>query len=172
MKPKCECFKHSLDDSHVRLGWSSISKPIEMLMRTFFFCKFFLIVFYIGVGFPGGSNSKESACKAGDPVSVPGLGRSPGERSGDPLQYSCWRILQPMGSQRVRHNWVTNTFTQLIYNVVFVSGEQKSDSVYIYTYLSFSDSFLMLLQIFELNSLCYTVGPCILPILCIVECVC
>ena len=39
--------------------------------------------------FPGGSNSKESACNAEDQSSVPGLGRSPGERNGNPLQYSC-----------------------------------------------------------------------------------
>ena len=39
-------------------------------------------------GFPGGSVSKESACNAGDPSSIPGLGRSPGEENDDPLQYS------------------------------------------------------------------------------------
>ena len=39
-------------------------------------------------GFPGGSDGKESACNAGDVGSVPGLGRSPGERNGNPLQYS------------------------------------------------------------------------------------
>ena len=38
---------------------------------------------------PGGSDSKESACNAGDPGSTPGLGRSPGERKGNPLHYSC-----------------------------------------------------------------------------------
>ena len=38
---------------------------------------------------PGGSDSKESACNAGDPGSIPGLGRSPGEENGNPLQYSC-----------------------------------------------------------------------------------
>ena len=38
---------------------------------------------------PGGSDDKESACNAGDPGSSPGLGRSPGERNGNPLQYSC-----------------------------------------------------------------------------------
>ena len=32
---------------------------------------------------------KETACNAGDPVSIPGLGRSPGEGNGNPLQYSC-----------------------------------------------------------------------------------
>ena len=39
-------------------------------------------------GFPGGSNSKESACSVGNLGSVPGLGRSPGEGNHYPLQYS------------------------------------------------------------------------------------
>ena len=41
------------------------------------------------VGLPGGSDSKESVCNVRDPGSVPGLGRSPGEGNGNPLQYSC-----------------------------------------------------------------------------------
>ena len=41
------------------------------------------------LGFPGGSEVKASACNAGDLGSVPGLGRSPGEGNGNPLQYSC-----------------------------------------------------------------------------------
>ena len=40
-------------------------------------------------GFPGGSNGKESACNAGDPGLISGLGRSYGEGKGYPLQYSC-----------------------------------------------------------------------------------
>ena len=40
-------------------------------------------------GFPGSSNSKEPACNAWDPGSVPGLGRYPGEGNGYLLQYSC-----------------------------------------------------------------------------------
>ena len=39
--------------------------------------------------FPGGSDSKASAYNVGDPGSIPGLGRSPGEGTGNPLQYSC-----------------------------------------------------------------------------------
>ena len=39
--------------------------------------------------FPGGSVGKESACSAGDPSSIPGLGRSPGEGNGIPLQDPC-----------------------------------------------------------------------------------
>ena len=41
------------------------------------------------MGSPGGSDGKASARNAGDPGSIPGLGRSPGEGNGNPLQYSC-----------------------------------------------------------------------------------
>ena len=41
------------------------------------------------LGFPGGSDSKESACKAGDPGSIPGSGRSPGVENSTLLYYSC-----------------------------------------------------------------------------------
>ena len=39
--------------------------------------------------FPGGSDGKEPACNAGDTGLIPGWGRSPGGRHGNPLQYSC-----------------------------------------------------------------------------------
>ena len=45
--------------------------------------------FRVPEGFPGGSDSKKSACNSGDLGSVPGLGRSPGGGHGNPLQYSC-----------------------------------------------------------------------------------
>ena len=74
------------------------------------------------MGCLGGSDSKESTCKAGDPGLVPGLGRSPGEGHGYLLQYSCLENsmhreadkpggLQSMVLQRVRHNGAANTFT-------------------------------------------------------------
>ena len=40
-------------------------------------------------GFPDGLDGKESACNAGDPGSIPGSGRCPGEANGSQLQYSC-----------------------------------------------------------------------------------
>ena len=46
-------------------------------------------VTYSQRGFPGGSEGKESACSTGDLGLIPGLGRSPGEGNGYPLQYSC-----------------------------------------------------------------------------------
>ena len=41
------------------------------------------------MGLPGVSGDKESACNVGDPSSIPGSERSPGEGNGNPLQYSC-----------------------------------------------------------------------------------
>ena len=64
------------------------------------------------MGFPGSSDSKESASKTGDLGLISGLGRSPGERHGNPLQYSCLENpheqrslagLQSMESQTVGH---------------------------------------------------------------------
>ena len=60
--------------------------------------------------FPGGSVSKESACNAGDPGSIPGLRRSPGEENGYPLQYSSLENYRDRGAwraaaHRVAKNW-------------------------------------------------------------------
>ena len=41
------------------------------------------------MGFPGGSVVKNPSANAGDAGLIPGLGRSPGERNGNPIQYSC-----------------------------------------------------------------------------------
>ena len=76
-------------------------------------------------GFPGGSDGKESAfnagdsaSKAGDLGSIPGLGRSTGGGHGNPLQYSCpgespWTEdpggPQSIGSQRVEHDWAASS---------------------------------------------------------------
>ena len=92
-------------------------------MLLFYVCLFFF--FFSGhkvcgiLGLPGGSDSKESACNAGDPGLIPGLGRPPGEGKGYPLQYPClenpmdrgaWQ-LQSAGPHRVGRDWATNIFT-------------------------------------------------------------
>ena len=53
------------------------------------------------VQFPDGSDGKESACNAGDPGSIPGSGRCPGEGNGCPLQYSCLENPMDRGAWRV-----------------------------------------------------------------------
>ena len=63
------------------------------------------------MGFRAGSDGKVSACNTGDPGSIPGLGKSPGEGNGNPLQYPClenfmdrgiWWATVRWGSKRVR----------------------------------------------------------------------
>ena len=51
------------------------------------------------MGFPGGSDSKEPACDAGDLGSIIGLGRPPGERKGNPLQYAFLENSMDIGAQ-------------------------------------------------------------------------
>ena len=59
-------------------------------------------------GFPGGSAGKESACNAGDPSLIPGLGRSTGEGIGYPLQYSWASLVAQLvkNPPAMRETWV------------------------------------------------------------------
>ena len=57
--------------------------------------------FILSVGFPCGSAGKESACNVGDLGLIPGLGRSPGEGNGYPLQYSGLENSMDRGTWRV-----------------------------------------------------------------------
>ena len=67
------------------------------------------------MGFPDNSGGKESTCNTGDLGSIPGLGRSPGEGNGSPLQYSYLENPMDRGAwratvhklQRTGHDWVT-----------------------------------------------------------------
>ena len=65
------------------------------------------------LGFPGGSDSKESSCNAGDLGSIPGLGISPGGGHGNPLQYSCLENPMDRGGWRATVHGVTKSWTQL-----------------------------------------------------------
>ena len=58
------------------------------------------------MGFPTNSVGKESVCDAGDPGSIPGLGRSPGEGNGYPLQYS-WASLVAQLAKNPPTMWET-----------------------------------------------------------------
>ena len=88
-----------------------------------------------GCDFPGGSNGKTSAYNAGDPGSIPGQGRSPGEGNGNPLQYYC--LENPMNREAwqstvhgVAKSWTRlSDFTSLYRIVVHIessSGEAVS----------------------------------------------
>ena len=65
---------------------------LKWLKEKFCVLYFFTYIFYIMFcfrGFPGGVDGKELACSAGDPDSIPGSERSPGDGNGYLLQYSC-----------------------------------------------------------------------------------
>ena len=64
-------------------------------------------------GFPGGSESKESACNAGDLGSIPWLGRSPEEGNGNPLQYSCLENPMDRGAWQSTVHGFAKSQTQL-----------------------------------------------------------
>ena len=64
-------------------------------------------------GFSGGSDGKESVCSVGELDSVPGLGRSPGEGNGNPLQYSCLKNSMDRGAWWVIAHGVTKSQTWL-----------------------------------------------------------
>ena len=77
------------------------------------------------MGFPGGLEGKASACNAGDPGLIPGLGRSPREGNGNLLQYSC--LENPMDGEA----WsatvyeVTKSWTRLSNDTVLRHGGGK-----------------------------------------------
>ena len=64
-------------------------------------------------GFLGGSDGKASACNAGDPGLIPGLGRSLGGGNGNPLQYSCLENSTDRGAWWATVHKVTKTQKQL-----------------------------------------------------------
>ena len=91
----------------VQESWKSRCPPPEELISS-----------RMSLGFPGGSDGKESACSVGDPGSIPGSGRSPGEGNGNPTP-----IFSPGTSRGQRslvdyspwgHDWATNALTSLI----------------------------------------------------------
>ena len=67
----------------------------------------------IHVNFPGGSDGKASVYNAGDPGSIPGSGRSPGEGNGNPLQYSCLENPMDGGAWEAAVHGVAKSRTQL-----------------------------------------------------------
>ena len=77
----------------------------------------------INMGFPAGSNGKESARNVGNMGLIPGLGRSPGEGHGNPPQYSCPENPMDRGAwwatvHEVGHDWTTMHSTAQKHNIV------------------------------------------------------
>ena len=66
------------------------------------------------LGFLGGSDGRESACKVGDPASIPGPERSPGVGNGNPLLYSFLENSMDRGAWQATVHGVAKSWTRLI----------------------------------------------------------
>ena len=100
--------------------------PLSLIFpsHTFLgFANIYLNVSSAGMGFPGGSDGKESACNAGDPGLIPGLGRSPGEREwlptpvfllGEFYGQRCLEGYSPWGHKKSDTTKATNIWHNLI----------------------------------------------------------
>ena len=95
-EPACQCRRLGFDPWVGKILWRRAWQPTPVFL-----------------GFLCGSAGKESACNAGDLGSIPGLGGSPGEGNGYPLQYPCLENpmdragLQSLGPQRVGYDLAT-----------------------------------------------------------------
>ena len=96
------------------VGFShQVAKALELQLKLQSF------QFKVEMGFPGGSDGKESACNAGDLGSIPGLGRSPREGNDNPLQYTClenprdreawWAAVYGVAQSRTRLRWLSSS---------------------------------------------------------------
>ena len=89
------------------------SQHATLMLTLSFLCPLSLVLLHLVLytskgGFPCGLDSKESAWNVGDPGSIPGMGRSPGEGNGNPLQYSCLENSMDRGVWgEVRQDWAT-----------------------------------------------------------------
>ena len=102
--------------THLSIGLFFIIESTLYILDTYYL---FIIciknVFSEFVDFPGGSDGKESACRAGDPGWILGLGRSPGEGNSNPLQYSCLGNLMDRSAWQATALRVTKSRTRLTF---------------------------------------------------------
>ena len=78
-------------------------------------------------GFPGGSDGKAPACNAGDPGSIPGSWRSPGEGNDNPLQYSCLENPRDRGAWRESpSSWYGLGWPALLWRA-YMSAEDEAE---------------------------------------------
>ena len=82
-------------------------------------------------GFPGGSDGKVSVYNVGDPGSIPGSGRSPGEGNGNPLHYYCLENPMDSGAWQATVHGVEKSWTRLsdftfTFKELYVGSPQRS----------------------------------------------
>ena len=113
-----------LETVGTKVAWESRVTPSDFSGSAYIFPDF-LVCPYRGTGdlsweasgchgaFPGGSDSKESACNAGNLGLIPGSGRSSGEGNGNPVQHCCLENSMDRGTRQARVHGITKSWTQL-----------------------------------------------------------
>ena len=131
--------KHLIDEFLMIIYLKRIFKKYPIILVVW---ESWLVVVlpFIVRGFPGGSEVKASAYNAGDLGSIPGLGRSPGEGNGNPLQYSClenpWteepgglHTVHRVAKSRTRLSDFTHSLTQCLVHILgFPGGASVKES--------------------------------------------
>ena len=112
------CCPRDSQESSPTPQFESINSATTLHIFVFFYFqngtfKLFEDIFILRLGSPGSSDGKDSACNAGDPGSFPGLGRSPGECDGNPLQYSCLRNSLDRGAWWAKVHGVAKNQTRM-----------------------------------------------------------
>ena len=93
--------------------WVCLSAKLCWLWESGFWNQTSLFFVCHFLGFPGGSDSRGSACNAGDPGLIPRWGRSCGEGKGNPLQYSCLENPMDRGDWWATVHGITKSRTPL-----------------------------------------------------------
>ena len=108
-----------MDHSALTLDWRRHKFWFYVYYSWEYLCLLLYLLITNLIVFPDGSEGKESARKAGDPGSIPGLGRSPGEGNGNPFQYSCLENSMDRGDWWATvhgiiksQTWLTHSHTQ------------------------------------------------------------
>ena len=131
----------------------------------------FFVFLFQKHGFPGGPDGKESSYNAGDPGSIPGSGRSPGDGTGYPLQYLCLENSMDWGAWQAVVHWVaeSDTTEQLTLSIsgtcqywkfacfkFFFSITPRYQCYHIFFFMIFFKQYLIWLV-----QICYWVQACI-----------
>ena len=94
--------------SYLVIKWKNREKVVVSIMLL---VQTIIVAIWYAMGFPGGSDGKESTCNAGDAGFFPGSGRSPGEGNAYPLQYSCLENSTDTGAWRATIHGVEKSRT-------------------------------------------------------------
>ena len=122
---------HSINNNSLVFGY--YNKPLIGPFWTSYWIylfkskvRYIILIYMLSLGFPGGSDGKESACSVGDPSSIPGSGRSPGEGNGNPLQYSCLKTPMNGGVWQAIVHEVAKSQTRLSDFICFLLVKKQS----------------------------------------------